>query len=327
MKHIKHCLISFVCIFFFTNPSFGQFNVLGDATHLGGGEYRLTEALGQRKGAIWFTEPINLIHGFDLTADVFYGDGSDVNGGADGMTFLLHTKGPSQAPTTHGGSLGTGVFAPFFGATLRSWTFDVISFRSPNVGSIVSPTAPLPAADNQYHQLRVTWNPQDDIAEIYFDGNLVVSYPADIITAHLSNNTMVTGGFTASTGGPGGATVHMVKNIVLVRNYPPGWVPTLSEWGLIVLALLILNFGALAIIARSQVVTTGQHRIAFSPKKLPFNKVLFGICLLILATIVVAAFAVSILFFDYEMATADIPGSIITIPLAAYFFHLITSQR
>lgn len=58
-------------------------------------------------------------------------------------------------------------------------------------------------------------------------------------------------------------------------------------------------------------------------KNIPFFKQLFLRCLIGVLAALVLTFAVSVLFFEYEMTTADVFCSPIAALLAAYFIHLM----
>ena len=105
-------------------------------------------------------------------------------------------------------------------------------------------------------------------------------------------------------------------------------IPTLGQWGLILLSLLILTFGVVALRRHEPVLAmAGQgSSSASNNRSLPFNKAAFGKMLVAVMLGLAATFAVAIAFFGYEMTTADVPGSLVTGPLLAYLLHLLVKK-
>jgi hypothetical protein len=102
-----------------------------------------------------------------------------------------------------------------------------------------------------------------------------------------------------------------------------GVVPTLSEWGLIIFALLLLTIGIVAIKSRDMVFAGAGSDQRISLKQLPFDNALFAKLLLVVSLAVMAIFTLAIAFFGYELTNADIPGSIIASSILAYLLHLV----
>lgn len=100
-------------------------------------------------------------------------------------------------------------------------------------------------------------------------------------------------------------------------------VPTMGEWGLIILALLVLSFGTVYMM-RHQVAIAGMMDVSVSPNSsIPFERVSYGKMLGIVMLGLVTVFSIAVLLFGYEMTSADVPGSLIAGPIAAYLLHLI----
>lgn len=99
-------------------------------------------------------------------------------------------------------------------------------------------------------------------------------------------------------------------------------IPTMGEWGLILLSILMLTIGTVAIRQR-KLAFAGSQNEQFSFRRLPLDRKLFARCLGIVGLGLVTVFAVAISLFGYEMTTADVPGSLLAIPLAAYLLHLL----
>lgn len=104
-------------------------------------------------------------------------------------------------------------------------------------------------------------------------------------------------------------------------------VPTLGQWGLILLSLLVLTFGVVAL-RKHEPVLAGFGTVASSDEKysLPFNKAVFGKMLIAVMLGLAAVFAVAVTLFGYEMNVADVPGSLVCGPLLAYLLHLLVKK-
>ncbi len=104
-------------------------------------------------------------------------------------------------------------------------------------------------------------------------------------------------------------------------------IPTLSEWGLITLAVLLLTFGTLYIGRREEILATQtsegkQFKMGYSWQKSPFEWAVFWKSLL--ATAGLAAVAGALSWFTYgSIATVDIVGTAIAGPIFAYLMHLL----
>lgn len=109
---------------------------------------------------------------------------------------------------------------------------------------------------------------------------------------------------------------------------PPQQIPTLSEWGLITLAILLMTFGTLYIGRREEVLAhslqmnASRQEYGFQWQHPPLNwnilqKTLFGTGLL--------AFIAAILTFATygSIAAVDVLGTAIAGPLFAYLAHLV----
>lgn len=141
----------------------------------------------------------------------------------------------------------------------------------------------------------------------------------------LTNNGIVSITITDPAGTPvdpnltiAGAGALMISQIV----------PTLSEWAMIMLALLM---GVMATLALSpQLVTVGSGQGGsmkvgsgqWAAGNLPFEKKLFAKMLAIVFAVTLSIFAVAIIAFGYELTGADAPGLILAAPLMAYLLHL-----
>ncbi|MEM7104940.1 MAG: IPTL-CTERM sorting domain-containing protein [Bacteroidota bacterium] len=102
----------------------------------------------------------------------------------------------------------------------------------------------------------------------------------------------------------------------------PTPIPTLGQWGLIIFALLILTFGNVTVAQPKMSMASGSG-MNFSIQHIPFDKASFTRWLFIVALALFGVFTIAIQMFGYELTSADIPGSIVAIPIVAYNLHLI----
>jgi len=100
-----------------------------------------------------------------------------------------------------------------------------------------------------------------------------------------------------------------------------GPVPTLSQWGLIILALLMGVFATLALQSKFTLVEASSTR-SISMVQIPCDRSYFAKILAILLAGVIGIFALAILGCGYELTEADVPGVLLASPIAAYLLHL-----
>ena len=97
----------------------------------------------------------------------------------------------------------------------------------------------------------------------------------------------------------------------------------MSQWGLILLCLIVLTLGMVTVRQR-QLAMAGSESSGFALRNLPFNRARFTRALWWAGLAIVAIFAVAILAFGYVMTTADVPGSLLALPLVAYLITLLS---
>jgi hypothetical protein len=104
-------------------------------------------------------------------------------------------------------------------------------------------------------------------------------------------------------------------------------IPTMSQWGLMILGLLFLTFSSLFVMQKEgslQFVNTNTSSGTqfIDMKQLPFNKALYAKLLVGILLGFIALFSLATQAFGYEMTTADLPGSMIFSAIFAYFASL-----
>ncbi len=103
-------------------------------------------------------------------------------------------------------------------------------------------------------------------------------------------------------------------------------IPAMGEWGLIILALLLLSFATVAMVRR-QTAVAGFGNVSAQGSGIPFDRAPFAKMLACVMTGLAAVFAVAVSAFGYEMTAADVPGSLLAGPVFAYLLHLLLSDK
>jgi len=102
-------------------------------------------------------------------------------------------------------------------------------------------------------------------------------------------------------------------------------IPTMSEWGLIILCLLLLAFAGVSIRKRSLAVPGGftMDVNGSNHSRFPFVLRSYLPALFITIVLLTIGLCVAVLGYDYQITYADIPGGIISASIAAYIIHLV----
>ncbi len=210
--HIRPFIIG-ACLFLVALQGYAQFKLNGDAAQLSCRCYRLTKDQNNEAGSVWNKDSIDLTGPIDKTFDVFLGCD---DGGADGIAFVLQ----SISTTVGGGGGGLGYqgvspsLAVEFDSHENGWdpANDHIAIQKDGtvdhtVGTdnLAGPVDMDPGGANTedcaYHTVRITWDPASNSFEVYFDGDLRISYTGDIINNVFGGDPHVFWGFTGATGG------------------------------------------------------------------------------------------------------------------------------
>lgn len=119
----------------------------------------------------------------------------------------------------------------------------------------------------------------------------------------------------------------LALNVVQAVSGMSPTVPTMGEWGLIILALLVLSFGTVFMMRRQTAIAGMGNMSVSSGGGIPFDKASFGKMLVTVLLGLAATFAIAVLGFGYEMTSADVPGALIAAPVAAYLVHLLFGKK
>jgi|688.fasta_scaffold32644_2 hypothetical protein len=202
----------------------------GDAEAIGNDCYQLTGLATTENGTVWYADQINLEEPFDLQFLMNFGN-LDATG-ADGICFVLQTVGTS-AIGVDGGGMGYLNFGTSLGIEFDTWQNgeysdifeDHIAIQingniSHNSASNISGPVQADALDANIedgddHVVRIVWNPDDQIIQIYFDCVFRLSGTIDMVNEIFGGNNLVYWGFTAATGGSfNNQTVCLQENIL-----------------------------------------------------------------------------------------------------------------
>ena len=109
-------------------------------------------------------------------------------------------------------------------------------------------------------------------------------------------------------------------------------IPTMSEWGLILFALILFTMVVVFGTQQQQSLALsgmGKDKTATTRQGLPFDKAVYFKVLPLVYLAFALLFATASLVFGYEMTSADLPGSLLSGGVIAYLiqFVLISSDR
>ncbi|MCB0530985.1 MAG: hypothetical protein H6574_15020 [Lewinellaceae bacterium] len=105
-------------------------------------------------------------------------------------------------------------------------------------------------------------------------------------------------------------------------------IPTMSEWGLILFALIIFSMALVFGMKQQQILAMGNNgrTMAAPSSMLPFDKVLYFKVLPFVYLTISVVFAI-MMAFGYELTKADIPGSLLAGGLIAYLVQFVMKSK
>lgn len=210
-------LLAFLCL---PLASKAQYQVNNNAFSTSCGCYQLTAAANNQNGSVWNVNLIDLSNPFNFTFDVFLGCN---DGGADGLAFVLQPLSINAGGA--GGGLGYAGINPSLAVEMDTYqnntdpSYDHMALQTNGVvthggantlaGPIQTSATSGNVEDCAWHLLQVNWNPGTQTFQVFFDGNLRLTYVGNIVNI-FGGNPMVYWGFTAATGGAN--NVHQFCN-------------------------------------------------------------------------------------------------------------------
>ncbi len=125
---------------------------------------------------------------------------------------------------------------------------------------------------------------------------------------------------TGTDVGPRALTVDGIgtTNVLFIT---PQDIPTLSEWGLITLALLLMCFGSIVMVGNAELVTTSNIKLGKN-YQIPVNSSILNTAFLLTSILVIIGFTTSLIFFG-AIFVSDIIGVAIAGPVFAYLIHIL----
>jgi gliding motility-associated-like protein len=233
MKSIFSILFLLVSIPLAAQYNTAKFNLVGSAIPLSDSCFRLTPAIANQGGSVWYKERIDLTENFDIEADIYLGTLDET--GADGIAFVLQPLSTDLGLV--GGGLGYQGIEPSLAVEYDTWQNDDPIFdhmalvrdgklnhsREPTF-TLSGPTPLLPnvanAEDGQFRSVRITWDAATQTLKCYYDGVLKIEYTGDIVNTIFKGNPYVYWGFTSATGGSWNEHRLCLKNYQVVEQCP-----------------------------------------------------------------------------------------------------------
>ncbi len=203
----------------------GDISLSGSASYDdSSGIVTLTPELPGQNGAVMSTKRIDLSEDFQFRFNVFLGDD---DGGADGLAFVLHNdpRGPQAIGPTGGGHGAVGL-ANGLALEFDTWqNFGAFTdIANDHVGWIDTDTGLAPAQgapsldvgnieDGAWHAVRVEWDAEAQSLAYTVDGVRGAVLNGNLIDTVFGGNSIVSFGFTGSTGGAD--NLHRVEAVNL----------------------------------------------------------------------------------------------------------------
>ncbi|UPK70086.1 lectin-like domain-containing protein [Chitinophaga filiformis] len=177
--------------------------------------YVLTEDVMNTSGTVWNKNKISLNNSFDYYFDVNLGCKDD--NGADGIGFILQTRGTNLGTTGQG--MGFQNIVPSLGVMIDTWEnladgdpdYDHVSIQvngdisHSSVNNLAGPVTALEGNGNiedcNWHIFRIKWDAATKLMEVSIDGVLRVSVQKDLVADVFGGDPMVYWGFGSGTGG------------------------------------------------------------------------------------------------------------------------------
>ncbi|WP_299115523.1 L-type lectin-domain containing protein, partial [uncultured Winogradskyella sp.] len=228
-------LVVFICLFCF-NLSSAQLNptFVEDAISLGGDCYRITNAINNQRGAVWYENTIDFNSDFDMIFDLNMGS-NDANG-ADGIVLVFKTSSTPEVGNSGGGLAYQGInnnlaieFDTWQNGENGDPFSDHIALISNGNVSHTSPTnlaGPINASltsnnieDGQFHEVKVLWRANTQTLSVFFDCDERIIYSQDFVNTIFGGTSDIYFGFVGSTGGAVNVQQLCFKRLTFIDDF------------------------------------------------------------------------------------------------------------
>jgi len=208
--------------------SSSDFYLYGDATMRDDTTMMLTDNLLQQSGSMWYRDDIDLNEPFHVEFDLFFGCS---DGGADGITFILH---PELSLGSQGEGMGFGGLTPSFCVEMDTYQnfhlkdahFDHAAFMANGIShhrlGLTEPVPLLPRKKNvencTFYTVAFDWNPKKQIFTFTFDGKERIRRQIDLISLIFKDNSNVFWGLGAATAQKRNKQLVRVRKLEFTAN-------------------------------------------------------------------------------------------------------------
>ena len=184
-----------------------DFELGGSATKLNDQCIRLVPDLPYDSGSAWYKKAIDLNASFEM--DICLVLGCKDEEGADGIVFVFT---PFARTGFWGEGMGFAGLRPSLGIefdTYRNYHLSdpvadhiaiMANGETHHALTLVGPIEVDNLENCERHPLRISWNPDEHLLQIYLDGALKSAYTIDLVNELFRGNSGVYWGITAATG-------------------------------------------------------------------------------------------------------------------------------
>ncbi|GLR16932.1 hypothetical protein GCM10007940_15470 [Portibacter lacus] len=190
--------------------SMSDFYLNGSATFRDDTTIMITDNLLEQTGSMWYKDDIDLNEPFHIELEIFFGCS---DGGADGITFILH---PEWSTGSTGEGMGVGGLNPSFGVEMDTYQnfhladahFDHVALMANGASHHkLGLTEPIPLHPNKgnvenctFYNVKFDWNPASQIFTFEFNGVVRIRREIDLVNLIFDGNSNVFWGFGSATG-------------------------------------------------------------------------------------------------------------------------------
>lgn len=188
--------------------SIDDFELSGAAREISDLCIRLVPDVPYTSGSAWYKRPIDLNQAFEMEICLVLGE-KDLDG-ADGIVFVFY---PQMRNTGfRGEGMGFAGLRPSLGIEFDTYTNYHLNdpledhlavMVNGRINHYFNSFEPVPLGnieDGERHRMKILWDPQEQLLDIYLDNELRTSLNGDIVGNIFNGNSVVYWGVTAATG-------------------------------------------------------------------------------------------------------------------------------